>query len=96
MALHLMSPLCWRKTSSRLASGRDTLIPWVCSTILQIESIILFQSADSMQHATCCAIKATVLHEEGIAIRAPAPSKTHVRAYMTAAGCEPSQTNLHP
>ena len=39
------------------------------------ESIILFQSADDMQHATCRAIKVTVLHEEAIAVRASAPPK---------------------
>ena len=56
------------------------------------ESIILFWSADDMQCATCRAIKATVLQEEAIVIRASAPSETHMRAYMTAVGGEPSRT----
>ena len=56
------------------------------------ESIVLFQSADNIQHATCGAIKAMVLQEEAIAVRASAPSKTHVRAYMTIVGGEPSRT----
>ena len=60
------------------------------------ELIILFSSADNMQHATCGAIKATVLREEAIAVRASAPSKTHVRAYMTTLGGKPSRTKLPP
>ena len=44
------------------------------------ESIILFCSADDMQCATHGAIKAMELHDEAIAIRATAPSETHIRA----------------
>ena len=32
------------------------------------------------------------LQEEAIVIRASAPSKTHVKAYMTAVGGKPSRT----
>ena len=60
------------------------------------ESIILLQSPDDMQCDTHGAIKVMVLHEEVIAIRASAPSKTHVRVYMTAVGGEPSRTQPPP
>ena len=43
-----------------------------------------------MQCATYGAIKAMLLHEEAIAIRTSAPSKIHIRAYMTTVGGEPS------
>ena len=49
-----------------------------------------------MQHATCRAIKAMVLHEKAIAIRASAPSKTHVRAYMAAVDGKSSGTQPPP
>ena len=45
-----------------------------------------------MQHATCGAIKAIVLHEEAIAVRVSPPSTTHMRAYMAVVGVEPSRT----
>ena len=61
-----------------------------------IESVILFQSVNEMQHATCRAIKAMVLCEEAIAIRASTPSKTHMRAYMTAVDGKPPQTQTLP
>ena len=60
------------------------------------ESIVLFQLADDMQHATCGAVKVMVLHEEASTIRASAPSKTHVRAYMAMVGGEPSRTQPPP
>ena len=60
------------------------------------ESIILFQLADDTQCTTFGAIKAMVLCEEAIAIRASAPSETHVRAYMTAVAGEPSRTQPPP
>ena len=44
-----------------------------------------------MQCATHGAIKVMVLHEEVIAIRASAPSETHMRAYMAAVGGKPSR-----
>ena len=56
-----------------------------------MESVILFQLADEMQCTTHGAIKAMVLLEEAIDVRASAPSKTHVRAYMAAVGGEPSR-----
>ena len=37
-----------------------------------------------------------VLCEEAIAIRVSAPSKTHMRAYMTAVGGKPSRTQPPP
>ena len=60
------------------------------------ESVILFRSVDEMQCATHRAMKVMVLHEEAIAIRASAPSKTHMRAYMTAVGGKPSRTQPPP
>ena len=33
MALSSMSPPSWRKTSSKFASGWDTITPWVCFAI---------------------------------------------------------------
>ena len=60
------------------------------------ELVILFQSANNMQCATCGAIKATVLCKEAIAIRASTPSKTHVRTYMSTVGGKPSRTQPPP
>ena len=56
------------------------------------KSIILFQLADDMQCATGGAVKETALHKEAFAVRASAPSKTHMRTYMTAVGVQPSRT----
>ena len=50
------------------------------------KSIILIQSANDMQCATHDVIKAMVLHEEAIAIRASAPSETHVRGLHDCSG----------
>ena len=86
-----MSLLSWRKTSSNFASGWDTLIPWVCSAILWWNWSSCFWSTDEMQCTTCRAIKATVLCEEAIAVRASAPSETHMRAYMTGNGWQTFQ-----
>ena len=62
----------------------------LCYSVMEL--IVLFQSADNMQHATCSAIKAAVLWEEAIAIRASAPPETCMRAYMTAVVGKPSRT----
>ena len=43
MALYLMSPLSWRKTSSKFASGWDTLTPWMCSTIQWLNQSCCFE-----------------------------------------------------
>ena len=53
------------------------------------KSIMLFQSAEDMQCATCRVTKAMVLCEEAITIRASLPSAAHVRAYMAVVGGEP-------
>ena len=45
-----------------------------------------------MQCTTCRAVKAMVLCEEAIAVRASPPSATHMRAYMATVGGEPSRT----
>ena len=74
--------------------GHTHLVDVLCYSAT--ESIILFWSADDMQHAICGAIKAMVLHEEAIGIRASAPSKTHVRAYMATVGGEPSRAQPPP
>ena len=47
-----------------------------------MDSVALFHSTEEMQHATHGAIKAMELWEEAIAIRAVAPSVTHVKAYI--------------
>ena len=60
------------------------------------ELVILFWSAEEMQHTTCGAIKASVLHEEAIAIRASTSSKAHIRAYMTIVDGEPSGAQAPP
>ena len=49
-----------------------------------------------MQCTTHGAIKATVLPEEAVAIKASAHSETHMRAYMTAVGGEPFGTQPPP
>ena len=51
-----------------------------------MELVALFHSTEDMQHATHRAIKVTVLQGEAIAIRAVAPSETHVKAYIIAVG----------
>ena len=56
-----------------------------------MESVILFRSADEMQCATHRPIKPMVLCKEAIAVRASAPSETHMRAYMSAVGSKPSR-----
>ena len=48
--------------------------------------IALFCSTEELQCATCRAIKVTELQEEAIAVRALAPSETHVKAYIIAVG----------
>ena len=63
---------------------------------LVTESIVLFQLADNKQHATCRAIKVTVLCEEAIAIRVSPPSTTHMMACMAMVGGEPSRTQPLP
>ena len=61
-----------------------------------MESVVLFHLAGNMQHATHGAIKATVLHDEAIAVRTSAPSEAQVRAYMIAVDREPSGTQPPP
>ena len=65
-----------------------------CSTILWLSQSFCFdwQMICNVQHNG--AIKAMVLHEEAFVVRASAPSKMHVRAYMTAVHGKPSRT--HP
>ena len=63
---------------------------------LATKSIILFWSADDIQHATCRASKAMVLCKESIVMRPSSPSDTHVRAYMAAVGEQPSRTQPTP
>ena len=66
----------------------------VCYSMMEL--VILFQLADEVQCATHGAIKALVLSEEAITIRASAPSKAHIRAYMTAVDGKPSGTQALP
>ena len=47
-----------------------------------MESVALFCSTEDMQHATCRAIKVMELQGEAIAIRAVAPSETHVSSKL--------------
>ena len=49
-----------------------------------MELVASFCSTEEMQHATHGAVKATELWGEVIAIRAVAPSETHVKAYFIA------------
>ena len=49
-----------------------------------------------MQYATCRAVKATELQGEAIAIRAVAPSETHVKAYIIAVGGYSSKLQSPP
>ena len=60
-----------------------------------MESVFLFQLGDEIQCTTCGAIKAIFLCKEAIAVRASAPSKTHMRAYMNAVVNLP-EPKLHP
>ena len=63
---------------------------------LAMELVALFCSTQDMQHTTCRAIKAMVLQDESIAIRAMAPSETHIRAYMKAIEGDPSKPQPPP
>ena len=58
---------------------------------LVTESVALFCSTEDMQCATHRAIKAMELQDKAIAIRAMAPSGTHIRVYMIAVGGDPSK-----
>ena len=49
-----------------------------------------------MQCTTHGAIKASALHKEAVAIRASAPSKAHIRAYMTVVDGKPARTQTPP
>ena len=51
-----------------------------------MESVALFCSTEEMQCVTHGAIKVTELWGKAIAIRAVAPSETHVKAYIIAVG----------
>ena len=63
-----------------------------------MESAPLFHSTEDMQCTTHGAIKATELWGEAIAIRAVAPSETHVKAYITyiAVGLDSSKLQSPP
>ena len=55
------------------------------------ELIALFCSTEEMQCTTCGAIKVMELWEEAIAVRALAPSETHVKACIIAVGGDSSK-----
>ena len=95
MALHLMS-LCPEENIFEICIRLGNTHPLGVLCYSATKSIILFQLTNEMQYATCGAIKATVLHEKAIAIRASAPSKTHMKAYMTTVDGEPSITQPLP
>ena len=61
-----------------------------------VELVALFYSTEDIQHATHGAVKVTVLQDKAIAIRARAPSETHIRAYMIAVGGDPSKLQSPP
>ena len=61
-----------------------------------MELVALFHSTEDMQHATCRAIKALELWDKAIAVRAMAPSETHVRACIIAVGGDPSKPQSQP
>ena len=61
-----------------------------------MESVALFCSTEEMQCATHKAIKAMELWGEAIAVRAVAPSVTHVKAYIMTVHGDHSKPNLHP
>ena len=61
-----------------------------------MELVALFHSTEDVQCATHRAIKMMELQDEAIAIRAVAPSETHVKAYIMAVRGDPSNLNLHP
>ena len=56
-----------------------------------MELVALFCSREEMQCATHGAVKAMEFQEEAIAIRAVAPSETHVKAYIIAVGGDSSK-----
>ena len=63
---------------------------------LAMELVALFHSTEDMQHTTHGAIKAMELWDKAIAIRAMAPSETHIRACMIAVGEDPSKPQSPP
>ena len=69
--------------------GHTHLLGVLCYSAM--ESVALFCSTEDMQSVTCRAIKVTELQGEAIAIRAVAPSKTHVKAYIIAVGGDSSK-----
>ena len=66
----------------------------LCYSVMEL--VALFWSTEDMQCTTCRAIKATVLQDEAIAIRAMAPSETQIRVYMIAVGGDPSKFQSPP
>ena len=63
---------------------------------LAMESVPLFSYTEDIQCARHRAIKVTELRDKAIAIRAMAPSESHVRVYMIAVGGTLQNPNLHP
>ena len=61
-----------------------------------MELVALFHSTEDMQCATCRAIKATELWGGAIAVRAVAPSETHVKPYIIAVGGDSSKLQSPP
>ena len=51
-----------------------------------MESVALFHSTEEMQCTTCAAVKAMELQDKAIAIRAVAPSETHIKASSSKVG----------
>ena len=60
------------------------------------ESVALFHSTEEMQCTTHKTVKVTELQGEAIAIRAVAPSETHVKAYIIAVGGDSSKLQSPP
>ena len=96
MALHLMPPLSQKRTSLKCALKWAHTHPLGVLHYSTMELVALFHSSEDMQCATHRAIKATESQDEAIAIRAVAPSETHVKAYIMAVRGDHSKPQSPP
>ena len=74
--------------------GHNHALGALCHSTMEL--VALFSSTEDMQCTTHGAIMATELWDEAIAIRAAAPSETHIKAYIIAVRGTLQNSNLHP
>ena len=78
-----MPPPLWRRTLWKSVSGGHTLIHWVCSSILQHKSVILFRNVTDVSHTHHILPDMTEFRDEAIAVWTMAPIEVQVTTFQS-------------